>query len=83
MTTARAREFWICLEPGDLRLGQVVIKRAAVVKHGVNNVRAISHRFRQTEINYYTFKQAAKKKNTRTLLSTTQSTSKARLIIHS
>jgi len=25
------------LEPGDLRLGQVVIKRAAVVKLGVNN----------------------------------------------
>ena len=26
------------LEPGDLRLGQVVIKRVAVVKLGVNNV---------------------------------------------
>jgi len=25
------------LEPGDLKLGQVVIKRVAVVKHGVNN----------------------------------------------
>ena len=25
------------LEAGDLRLGQVVIKRVAVVKHGVNN----------------------------------------------
>jgi len=25
------------LEPGDLRLGQVVIKRVAVVKPGVNN----------------------------------------------
>ena len=25
------------LEPGDLRLGQVVIKRVAVVKLGVNN----------------------------------------------
>ena len=25
-------------EPGDLRLGQVVIKRVAVVKLGVNNV---------------------------------------------
>ena len=25
------------LEPGDLRLGQVVIKRAAAVKLGVNN----------------------------------------------
>jgi len=25
------------LEPGDLRLGQVVIKRAAVVKFGVNS----------------------------------------------
>ena len=25
------------LEPGDLRLGQVVIKRAAVVELGVNN----------------------------------------------
>ena len=25
------------LEPGDLRLGQVVIKRVAVVEHGVNN----------------------------------------------
>ena len=25
------------LEPGDLRLGQVVIKRVAVVKFGVNN----------------------------------------------
>ena len=34
MTTARAREIWICLEPGDLRLGQVVIKRVAVVKLG-------------------------------------------------
>jgi len=26
------------LKPGDLRLGQVVIKRVAVVKLGVNNV---------------------------------------------
>ena len=26
------------MEPGDLRLGQVVIKRVAVVKLGVNNV---------------------------------------------
>jgi len=34
LTTARAREFW---GPGDLRLGQVVIKRVAVVKVGVNN----------------------------------------------
>ena len=25
------------MEPGDLRLGQVVIKRVAVVKPGVNN----------------------------------------------
>jgi len=25
------------LEPGDLKLGQVVIKRVAVVEHGVNN----------------------------------------------
>ena len=25
------------LEPGDLRLGQVVIKRVAVIKLGVNN----------------------------------------------
>jgi len=25
------------LEPGDLRLGQVVVKRVAVVKLGVNN----------------------------------------------
>jgi len=25
------------LEPGDLRLGQVVIKRVAIVKLGVNN----------------------------------------------
>ena len=25
------------LEPGDLRLAQVVIKRVAVVEHGVNN----------------------------------------------
>ena len=33
MTTERARE----LEPGDLRLGQVVIKRVAVVELGVNN----------------------------------------------
>ena len=33
MTTARARE----LEPGDLRLGQVVIKRVAVVKLGMIN----------------------------------------------
>jgi len=37
LTTARAREFWICWEPGDLRLGQVVIKRVAVVKLGVNS----------------------------------------------
>jgi len=40
LTTARSREFWIVLdllEPGDLRLGQVVIKRVAVVKLGVNN----------------------------------------------
>ena len=39
MTTARAREFWICLEPGDLKLGQVAIKRVAVglVELGVNN----------------------------------------------
>ena len=38
MTTARTREFWTdLLEPGDLRLGQVVIKRVAVVKFGVNN----------------------------------------------
>jgi len=33
LTTARAREW----EPGDLRLGQVVIKRVAVVKLGMNN----------------------------------------------
>ena len=41
MTTARAREFWICWSrpPGDLRLGQVVIKRVAIVKLGVNNGR--------------------------------------------
>jgi len=29
------------LEPGDLRLGQVVIKRVAVVKLGVNNISAM------------------------------------------
>ena len=33
MTTARARQ----LEPGDLRLGQVVIMRVAVVELGVNS----------------------------------------------
>ena len=37
LTTARAREFWICWKPGDLTLGQVVIKRVAVVELGVNN----------------------------------------------
>ena len=41
LTTARAREFWICWnsgsEPGDLKLGQVVIKRVTVVELGVNN----------------------------------------------
>ena len=37
LTTARAREFWICWSR-DLRLGQVVIKRVAVVKLGVNNL---------------------------------------------
>ena len=37
MATARAREFWICWEPGDLRLGQVVINRVAVFELGVNN----------------------------------------------
>jgi len=36
LTTARAREFWICWSRVDLRLGQVVIKRVAVVKLGVN-----------------------------------------------
>ena len=36
MTTARARVLDL-LEPGDLTLGQVVIKRVAVVKLGVNN----------------------------------------------
>ena len=36
LTTARARVLDL-LEPGDLRLGQVVIKRVAVVKLGVNN----------------------------------------------
>ena len=35
MTTARA--VLDLLEPGDLRLEQVVIKRVAVVKLGVNN----------------------------------------------
>ena len=37
MTTARAREFWICWSRVDLRLGQVVIKRVVVVELGVNN----------------------------------------------
>ena len=37
MTTARARELLDLLEPGDLKLGQVVIKRVAVVELGVNN----------------------------------------------
>jgi len=37
LKTARARELWNCWELGDLRLGQVVIKRVAVVKLGVNN----------------------------------------------
>ena len=37
MTTARAKEFWICWEPGDLQFGQVVIKRVAVVELGVNS----------------------------------------------
>jgi len=32
-----AREFVDLLDPGDLRLGHVVIKRVAVVKLGVNN----------------------------------------------
>ena len=36
LTTARARVLDL-LEPGDLRLGQVVIKRIAVVKLGVNS----------------------------------------------
>ena len=36
MTTARARLLDL-LEPGDLKLGQVVIKRVAVVELGVNN----------------------------------------------
>ena len=36
LTTARARVLDL-LEPGDLRHGQVVIKRVAVVKLGVNN----------------------------------------------
>ena len=34
LTTARAREFWICWSRS---VGQVVIKRVAVVKLGVNN----------------------------------------------
>ena len=39
MTTARAacKRILDLLEPGDLRLGQVVINRVAVVKLGVNN----------------------------------------------
>jgi len=37
MTTARSRELWICWEPGDLRLGQVAIKRVAIVKLGVKS----------------------------------------------
>jgi len=36
LTTARARLLDL-LEPGDLKLGQVVIKRVAVVELGVNN----------------------------------------------
>ena len=36
LTTARARVLDL-LEPGDLRRGQVVIKRVAVVKLPVNN----------------------------------------------
>jgi len=36
LTTARAREFWNCWS-WVMRLGQVVIKRVAVVKLGVNN----------------------------------------------
>ena len=36
LTTARARVLDL-LEPGDLRRGQVVIKRVAVVTLGVNN----------------------------------------------
>jgi len=32
------------LEPGDLRLGQVVIKRVAIVKLGVNNGSKFGHR---------------------------------------
>jgi len=36
LTTAHARVLDL-LEPGDLTLGQVVIKRVAVVKFGVNN----------------------------------------------
>jgi len=36
MTTARTRVLDL-LEPGDLRFGQVVIKRVTVVELGVNN----------------------------------------------
>ena len=35
--TTHMQESSDLLEPGDLRLGQVVIKRVAVVKLGVNN----------------------------------------------
>ena len=35
--TTHTQESSDLLEPGDLRLGQVVIKRVAVVKLGVNN----------------------------------------------
>jgi len=37
LTTERAKKVLDLLEPGDLRLGQVVIKRGTVVKLGVNN----------------------------------------------
>ena len=39
LTTARSREFWICWSRviWDLGFGQVLIKRVAVVKLGVNN----------------------------------------------
>ena len=37
LTTARAKRVLDLLKPGDLMLGQVVIKRVAVVELGVNN----------------------------------------------
>ena len=38
------------LEPGDLRLGQIVIKRVAVVKLGMNNGRGDMHKLLRLDV---------------------------------